>query len=345
MKHAKIKKEPGHKPDDGQATVEVDGLDSLAKLALDLQSSWNHRTDELWDSSIPCSGAHAQSWGLLQTVSPRPAEARPFRSRLPGDGRCLVQSGGDAAAPAWFQRKHPQSALSCVAYFSMEFHAERIAAIYSEVSAMLPGDQLKAASDLGVPWSALDCSTSRAISRQSIARTDRNRRTIPTNDPGQLPITPLRQPNGEWLRLEIALPGLFGLAAGVQAQVGEQALPPGQQRRGKRALQRGITSQLYGGGPELAPSAGDPSRNRGLAAVGCRGIRTRSLHLNEGHAAFAVLERARSFMVDTGPILRGCAGRYPGWQSLHHPHGGACRLRSFRTRPHRTLLRGYVEEN
>jgi starch phosphorylase len=29
----------------------------------------------------------------------------------------------------------------------------------------------------------------------------------PYNDPGKLPITPLRQPNGEWLRLEIALPG------------------------------------------------------------------------------------------------------------------------------------------
>jgi len=30
---------------------------------------------------------------------------------------------------------------------------------------------------------------------------------FPYNDPGQLPITPLRQANGEWLRLEIALPG------------------------------------------------------------------------------------------------------------------------------------------
>jgi hypothetical protein len=29
----------------------------------------------------------------------------------------------------------------------------------------------------------------------------------PYNDPGQLPITPLRQPNGEWLRLEIAYLG------------------------------------------------------------------------------------------------------------------------------------------
>jgi len=47
---------------------------------------------------------------------------------------------------------------------------------------------------------------------------------FPYNDPGQLPITPLRQANGEWLRLEIALPGYSVWLRAWQVQVGRVKL-------------------------------------------------------------------------------------------------------------------------
>ena len=51
-------------------------------------------------------------------------------------------------------------------------------------------------------------------------------------------------------------------------------------------------------------------------------------HLNEGHAAFAVLERARAWMVDNQPAVRRGARRHARRQSLHHAYRGGRRLRS-----------------
>jgi glycogen phosphorylase len=54
-------------------------------------------------------------------------------------------------APAWFQRAHSQSPLTCVAYFSMEFMLSEALPVYSGGLGNVAGDQFKAASDLGVP--------------------------------------------------------------------------------------------------------------------------------------------------------------------------------------------------
>ena len=64
----------------------------------------------------------------------------------------LVRSKKQAEdAPAWFQQAHPASPLNCVAYFSMEFMLSEALPIYSGGLGNVAGDQLKAASDLGVP--------------------------------------------------------------------------------------------------------------------------------------------------------------------------------------------------
>ena len=57
--------------------------------------------------------------------------------------------------PAWFQQKHPNCPLSCVAYFSMEFMLSEALPIYSGGLGNVAGDQLKSASDLGVPIIAI----------------------------------------------------------------------------------------------------------------------------------------------------------------------------------------------
>ena len=63
---------------------------------------------------------------------------------------------------------------------------------------------------------------------------------------------------------------------------------------------RGITSELYGGGPELRLKQELLLGIGGWRLLGALGIQPEVCHLNEGHAAFAVLERARSFMEETG---------------------------------------------
>jgi starch phosphorylase len=63
---------------------------------------------------------------------------------------------------------------------------------------------------------------------------------------------------------------------------------------------RGITTELYGGGPELRLRQELVLGIGGWRLLRALGLRPEVCHLNEGHAAFAVLERARSFMEENG---------------------------------------------
>ena len=213
----------------------------------------------------------------------------------------LVQTRRQAVeAPAWFQQNHPQAPLTCVAYFSMEFMLSEALPIYSGGLGNVAGDQLKAASDLGVPVVGVGLLYQQGYFRQVIDKDGAQQALFPYNDPGQLPITPVRQANGEWLRLEIALPGYSVWLRAWQVQVGRVKLYLLDSNDAANfPAHRGITSELYGGGPELRLKQEMLLGIGGWRLLGALGIQPEVCHLNEGHAAFAVLERARSFMQET----------------------------------------------
>ncbi len=283
----------------GLLPADVAGFEPLAELALDMRSSWNHATDQVWRQLDPVLWELTHNpWGLLQTVSRDRIEhlsADPaFRKSVDG----LVRARRQAAdAPAWFQQAHPQSQLRCVAYFSMEFMLSEALPIYSGGLGNVAGDQLKGASDLGVPVVGVGLLYQQGYFRQAIDKDGAQQALYPYNDPGQLPITPLRQANGEWLRLEIALPGYSVWLRAWQVQVGRVKLYLlDSNDPANIPAHRGITSELYGGGPELRLKQELLLGIGGWRLLAALGLRPEVCHLNEGHAAFAVLERARSFM-------------------------------------------------
>ncbi|MGD0964674.1 MAG: alpha-glucan family phosphorylase [Candidatus Acidiferrales bacterium] len=283
--------------------TEVPGFDSLAELALDMRWSWNHATDGVWRSLDPVLWKLTQNpWVVLQTVSRDQLErvlADPaFRKNIDE----LLQAKRQASeTPAWFQQKHPQSPLTCVAYFCMEFMLSEVLPIYSGGLGNVAGDQLKAASDLGVPVVGVGLLYQQGYFRQVIDKDGAQQALYPYNDPGQLPITPLRHPNGEWLRLEIALPGYSVWLRAWQVQAGRVKLYLLDSNDAANfPAHRGITSELYGGGPELRLKQELLLGIGGWRLLRALGIKPEVCHLNEGHAAFATLERARDFMEETG---------------------------------------------
>ena len=282
--------------------TEIEGFDSLAELALDMRWSWNHATDQVWRQLDPVLWAITHNpWVVLQTVArdqiERVLDDLVFRKHVDD----LVQTRRDAAeAPAWFQHTYPQSPLTCVAYFSMEFMLSEALPIYSGGLGNVAGDQLKATSDLGVPVIGIGLLYQQGYFRQVIDKDGAQQALFPYNDPGQLPITPVRQANGEWLRLEIALPGYSVWLRAWQVQVGRVKLYLLDSNDAANfPAHRGITSELYGGGPELRLKQELLLGIGGWRLLGALGIQPDVCHLNEGHAAFAVLERARSFMHET----------------------------------------------
>jgi starch phosphorylase len=241
-------------------------------------------------------------WVVLQTVSrdriERVLDDPVFRKHVDD----LVQTRRDAAAaPAWFQHTYPHAPLTCVAYFSMEFMLSEALPIYSGGLGNVAGDQLKATSDLGVPVVGVGLLYQQGYFRQVIGKDGAQEALFPYNDPGQLPITPLRQANGEWLRLEIALPGYSVWLRAWQVQIGRVKLYLLDSNDAANfPAYRGITSELYGGGPELRLKQELLLGIGGWRLLRALGIQPEVCHLNEGHAACVVLERARSFMEETG---------------------------------------------
>ncbi len=283
--------------------LESEDLGALVELALDLRNCWNHSTDPLWRKIDPELWELTHNpWVVLQTSSRTRLESLrgdpEFRDQLK---ERLERQRRTLKSPAWFQRAHGSPPLNCVAYFSMEFGLSEALPIYSGGLGNVAGDQLKAASDLGVPLVAVGLLYSQGYFRQIIDADGSQRASYPYNDPGQIPVTPVRDKDGEWLRLSVILPGQKLWLRAWQVQVGRLRLYLLDSNDPANApVYRGITSELYGGGPELRLTQELVLGIGGWRLLRALGIKPDVCHLNEGHAAFAVLERARSFMDDNG---------------------------------------------
>jgi glycogen phosphorylase len=279
--------------------------ETLTRLALDLSWSWSHSADEIWRQLDPeLWDLTANPWLVLQSASNRKLEnlaGNGFRKRAE---ELLNELNERNAAPAWFQSAHSASPLRGIAYFSMEYMLSEALPIYSGGLGNVAGDQLKAASDLGVPVVAIGLLYQQGYFRQELDARGEQQVLYPVNEPGQLPIRRVRRSDGELLTMHLTLPAGKLWIRTWEAQVGRTKLylldandplnPPSI---------RAVTSELYGGGPELRLK-----QEMLLGIAGWRFLRELGItidvcHLNEGHAAFAVLERARACMEETGRRL------------------------------------------
>ena len=274
-------------------------IDELTDIALNLRWSWNHAADDLWNQLDPELWELTRNpWVMLQTVSQErltTLTADPqFRARIDEVFRRRKYREQTAS---WFQRTYDKPPFTRIAYFSLEFMLSDALPIYSGGLGNVAGDQLKAASDLGVPVVGVSLLYQVGYFRQHIDADGRQQVLYPFNDPGQLPIRPVRQANGEWLRIPVQLPGFRLWLRTWQVDAGRAKLYLLDTNDPANLPEhRGITSELYGGGPELRISQEQVLGIGGSRLLRALGIKHEVCHLNEGHAAFAVLERARQYM-------------------------------------------------
>ena len=276
-----------------------DLLRPLADLALDLRWSWHHGSDEMWrkvDAGL--WEATGNPWLILETVSDQRLQ------ELAGDAdfvraleRQVALHSEHFLAEAWFPSSYAAEFAGQVAYFSMEFGLSESLPIYSGGLGVLAGDFLKTACDLDVPLIGVGLLYQQGYFRQMIDAAGQQLEFYPQNDPTMLPVVPLRDDEGEWVRITVDLPGRELWLRSWHVQVGRRRLllldsndlrnDPGD---------RGITGELYGGGPEMRLQQEIVLGIGGWRLLQRLGIDCPVCHLNEGHAAFAILERARFFM-------------------------------------------------
>ncbi|MEJ2362923.1 MAG: alpha-glucan family phosphorylase [Gammaproteobacteria bacterium] len=278
-------------------------LAELATLALDLRWSWHHGSDALWRSVDPeLWDATGNPWLILETVSSHRLDS------LSKDKQFLatLQTQVDARDEhyqheTWFGSRYGSRFQGQIAYFSMEFGLSESLPIYSGGLGVLAGDYLKTACDLDVPLVGVGLLYQQGYFRQALDSHGEQMALYPFNDPTMLPIVPLRDDQGEWVRLQIALPGRTLHLRSWHAQVGRRSLLLlDSNDLLNDPADRGITSELYGGGSEQRLL-----QEMVLGIGGWRLLQRLALdcpvcHLNEGHAAFAILERANQFRQQSG---------------------------------------------
>jgi len=282
---------------------DVEGVDDLVRLALDMRWSWNHAADELWqqlDSDL-WELTH-NPWIILVTVSKELLKSRlanpQFREMV---ARLQKEKAEAETESCWFHQKYPNSQLKTVAYFSMEYMLSEALPIYVGGLGNVAGDQLKSAADLGVPVTAIGLLYQQGYFRQAIDRYGNQQAMFPYNDPMQLPISPLRLPDGEWLRIKVELSGTPVWLRTWQVQVGRTKLYLLDSNDASNLpIHRGITSEVYGGGEELRIKQEIVLGIGGWRLLRALGIHPEVCHMNEGHAAFLVLERVNDCMRETG---------------------------------------------
>ena len=278
----------------------TEGLEGLIDMALDMRWSWNHASDKLWREIDPeLWDRTGNPWLILQTVAAdrlRVLAADAGFRKLVEDS--IAEDREAVEAQAWFHQAYAGEPFS-IAYFSMEYGLSEALPIYSGGLGILAGDYLKTASDLGVPITGVGLLYQQGYFHQVIDSHGVQSEFYPYNDPSQLPIMPVREQSGEWLRVKVDFPGRALWLRCWQATVGRVKLylldsndpvnsPP----------DRGITSELYGGGPELRLQQEMVLGIGGWRMLDAVGIHPEVCHLNEGHAALAIIERARNFMMN-----------------------------------------------
>jgi glycogen phosphorylase len=278
----------------------VDGVDALVELALNLHWSWNHAADELWEALDKDLWATTQNpWVILRTVSREKIKAAlgapEFRQKLDS----LLQQNRDSyQADAWFQHKHPDAALTR-RLLQHGVHAERSAAY-------LLGRtwQRSRRPDEGGERPGCSGRRSRLALRAGIfppglrfgrpaAGTLSSQRSGAVAHPAAA--------TAKWRVVTVAdstsrLKDLASLLGGVVGRAKLYLLDTND--FANTAAHRGITSELYGGDAEMRLKQEIVLGIGGWRLLRALGLTPEVCHLNEGHAAFAVLERARSYMED-----------------------------------------------
>jgi len=279
-----------------------EGLEGLAEMGLDLRWSWSHATDALWERLDPeLWNLTRNPWMILQSVSYARLETlarnADFRNQVDEQ---ITAHRQNLAQSSWFSEAHAGASLT-VAYFSMEFGLSEALPIYSGGLGILAGDYLKTASDLGVPAVGIGLLYQQGYFRQVIDAGGAQLEFYPYNDPSQLPVLPVRDPQGEWLRMELHFPGRPVRLRVWEAKVGRVKLYLlDSNDPANSPADQCITAELYGGGPELRLQQEIVLGVGGWQLLRRLGIKASICHLNEGHAALAVIERARSFMEESG---------------------------------------------
>ena len=275
-------------------------LKCLNELSLNLRWCWDHPTIELFrgiDPDLWEQTGHNPRLMFGRIDQRRLAALAVDEAFLAQMERAKASLDEYLSGQGWFPRAHPEAMGLVAAYFSAEFGLTECIPNYAGGLGILAGDDLKSASDLGLPLVGVGLLYQGGYFRQYLNADGWQQETYPINDFHNLPLQPLEDKDGEPLMVQVSFPGRPVFARIWQVQVGRiplYLLDTNVVRNS--AADRRITGALYGGDREIRIQQEIILGIGGLRALKTLGISPTVCHMNEGHSAFLGLERTRVLM-------------------------------------------------
>ncbi|MBK8330821.1 MAG: alpha-glucan family phosphorylase [Acidimicrobiaceae bacterium] len=268
-------------------------LAPLSELAFNLHWTWDRETQQLFESLDPglWKSTGKDPLRLLAAISAARWAALAGNPDIVSATNAASERLRDAVeAPRWFQGRR-DSPLGLVAYFSPEFGISETLPQYSGGLGILAGDHLKAASDLGVPLTAVGLLYAEGYFRQRLNADGVQEERYPPLDPLGLAmhttdVQVTLEIAGEQVRInvwkvQVGRVPLYLLDTNVEGNSPEAAA---------------ITNRLYGGDTEHRLRQEMVLGIGGVRVLHALGLQPQVFHTNEGHAGFLSLERIRELV-------------------------------------------------
>jgi starch phosphorylase len=279
-----------------------DRLSRLPELANDLWWTWNAKAREVFrrlDYPLWRQTAHNPAL-MLRLVSP---DLMAQRAQDP-DFLALYDAALEALAAArdahdtWWQRHH-HDLHGPIAYFSAEFALHQSLPIYAGGLGVLAGDHCKESSDLGIPLVGVGFMYPQGYFHQNVSPEGWQQEIYERLNWADAPIDQAITPDGRPCVIAVPLGNRSVLVSVWQVRLGRVMLYLLDTDLEENApWDRELSARLYGGDRETRIQQEIILGIGGVRALKAMGIRPAAWHLNEGHAAFVVLQRIRDRIED-----------------------------------------------
>ncbi|MGH9329841.1 MAG: alpha-glucan family phosphorylase, partial [Vicinamibacterales bacterium] len=276
-------------------------INRLVELAYDLWWSWTFQARAVFrrlDYPLWRQTAHNPVL-MLRQITPELVEqaARDDAFLALYDAAIRALEGARSAHETWWQQRFGDLGGRSIAYFSAEFALHQSLPIYAGGLGVLAGDHCKEASDLGLPLVGVGFMYPQGYFHQKLSAEGWQQETYERLDWADAPIEPAATPDGQPCVVAVPLGDRSVLASVWRVQLGRVKLYLLDTDLEENApWDRELSARLYGGDRETRIQQEIVLGIGGVRALRALGADPTVWHLNEGHAAFVVLQRIRDLI-------------------------------------------------
>jgi len=197
----------------------------------------------------------------------------------------------------WFSKTYPNRRGQTIAYFSMEFGLHETLPVYSGGLGVLAGDHLKEASDLGLPLVGIGFLYTEGYFSQRISEDGWQEAVNSPLKVDELPVLPVLTEDGQPIVVGVNFSDHVASAQIWELRIGRVPLYMLDANvENNSPADRQLTARLYWSDLNLRIMQEILLGVGGVRALRALGFNPTVWHMNEGHAAFLTLERARELV-------------------------------------------------